>query len=142
MIIDGDGLILGRLASSVSKRLLKGEDLVVLNAEKILISGSKDWIHGKYKQRIDRASISNPRRMGPKYPRKPDDIFRRTVRGMLPYKKSKGREAFRKLKVFLGIPPEFKEAEISTLSEAEPKNIKKGIELGKISKLLGANFKL
>ena len=90
MIIDGEGLVLGRLASKVSKILLAGESVDILNAEKIIISGNRDWAYYKYKQRIDRASISNPRDMGPKYPRRPDDIFRRTVRGMIPYKQPKG----------------------------------------------------
>ena len=82
----------------MSKLILAGENVTVLNAEKIMISGSKDWAYKKYKQRIDRASISNPRDMGPKYPRRPDDIFRRTVRGMIPYKKSHGRKLSRLLK--------------------------------------------
>ena len=81
MIIDGEGLVLGRLASKVSKKLLQGEDITVLNADKILISGTKDFTYARYKQRIDRASISNPRDMGPKYPRRPDDILKRKVRG-------------------------------------------------------------
>lgn len=142
MIIDGEGLIMGRLASSISKKLLDGEEIVVLNAEKILISGNKEWAYARYKQRLDRASISNPRKMGPKYPRRPDDIFRRTVRGMLPYRKTTGREAFKKLKVFVGIPKEFEGAEIFKIQEAEPKNIKKSIELGKMSKLLGSKFEV
>jgi ribosomal protein L13, archaeal/eukaryotic len=142
MIIDGEGLIMGRLASTVSKMLLNGESVVVLNAEKILISGTKEWAYARYKQRVDRASISNPRKMGPKYPRRPDDIFRRTVRGMIPYRKTSGREAFKGLKVFVGIPREFEGAEIFKLEEAMPKNIKKSIELGTISKLLGAKFEV
>ncbi|MEN6291563.1 MAG: 50S ribosomal protein L13 [Methanobacterium sp.] len=142
MIIDGEGLIMGRLASTVSKMLLNGESVVVLNAEKILISGTKEWAYARYKQRLDRASISNPRKMGPKYPRRPDDIFRRTVRGMIPYRKTSGREAFKGLKVFVGIPKEFADAEIFKLEEAMPKNIKKSIELGTISKLLGAKFEV
>lgn len=142
MIIDGEGLILGRLASNVSKMLLNGENVVVLNAEKIIISGTKEWAYAKYKQRLDRASISNPRKMGPKYPRRPDDIFRRTVRGMLPYRKTSGREAFKGLKVFVGVPTEYEGAEIFKVQEAEPKNIKKSIELGKVSKLLGAKFEV
>jgi large subunit ribosomal protein L13 len=142
MIIDGEGLILGRLASNVSKKLLNGEEIIVLNAEKIVISGTKEWAYARYKQRLDRASISNPRKMGPKYPRRPDDIFRRTVRGMLPYRKTTGREAFKGLKVFVGIPQEFKGVEISKLPEAEPKNIIKSIELGEVSKLLGAKFEV
>ena len=97
-IIDGEGLVLGRLASTVSKRLLDGEEITIINAEKIIISGNKDFIYAKYKQRVDRASISNPRDLGPKYPRRPDDIFRRTVRGMIPYRKAHGRAAYKKLK--------------------------------------------
>ncbi|MGB9978333.1 50S ribosomal protein L13 [Methanobacterium sp.] len=142
MIIDGEGLIMGRLASTVSKMLLNGENVTILNAEKILISGTKEWAYARYKQRVDRASISNPRKMGPKYPRRPDDIFRRTVRGMIPYRKTSGREAFKGLKVFVGIPKEFENAEIFKLEEAMPKNIKKSIELGTISKLLGAKFEV
>jgi len=140
MIIDGEGLIMGRLAGKISKKLLDGEEIVILNAEKILISGDKDWTYARYKQRLDRASISNPRKMGPKYPRRPDDIFRRTVRGMLPYRKTSGREAFKGLKVFVGIPKEYEGSEIFKVQEAEPKNIKKGMELGKLSRLLGSKF--
>ncbi len=140
MIIDGEGLVLGRLASKVSKKLLEGESITVLNAEKILISGTKEWAYIKYKQRIDRASISNPRTMGPKYPRRPDDIFRRTVRGMIPYKQSKGREAFKTLKVYVGIPNEFEGQETVQLPETMPRHIKKSVELGKISRLLGLKF--
>ena len=142
MIIDGEGLILGRLASNVSKMLLNGDEVVVLNTEKILISGNKEWAYAKYKQRLDRASISNPRKMGPKYPRRPDDIFRRTVRGMLPYRKTSGREAFKGLKAFVGIPKEYEGAEIFKLQDAEPKNIYKSVELGKVSRLLGAKFEV
>jgi large subunit ribosomal protein L13 len=137
MIIDGEGLVLGRLASKVSKKLLEGESIT---ADKILISGTKEWAYIKYKQRIDRASISNPRTMGPKYPRRPDDIFRRTVRGMLPYKQSTGREAFKTLKVYVGVPNEFKGQETLQLPETMPRHIKKSVELGKISRLLGSKF--
>jgi large subunit ribosomal protein L13 len=140
MIIDGEGLVLGRLASIVSKKLLEGEEITILNAEKIIISGTKDWAYAKYKQRIDRASISNPRRMGPKYPRRPDDIFRRTVRGMIPYKQPTGRDAFKSLKVYLGVPQEFEGQELVQVEEAVPRNITKSVELGKLSRLLGAKF--
>ena len=140
MIINGEGHILGRLASVISKHLLEGEEVIVLNADKIMLSGSKDWAYAKYKQRVDRASISNPRDLGPKYPRRPDDIFRRTVRGMLPYKKSKGKESYKKLQSYVGVPREFKDAEYQKIPQAEYNDLKKGIELGELSKLLGAKF--
>ncbi|MBX7076323.1 MAG: 50S ribosomal protein L13 [Methanobacteriaceae archaeon] len=140
MIINGEGHILGRLASITSKKLLEGEEVIILNADKIMLTGNKDWAYAKYKQRVDRKSISNPRDLGPKYPRRPDDIFRRTVRGMLPIKKSKGKVAYKGLKAFVGIPSEYTESEIETVPEAEYTHIKKGIELGEVSKLLGAEF--
>lgn len=140
MIVDGEGSILGRLASTVSKALLNGEEVVVLNAEKIIITGNKDWAYARYKQRVDRKSISNPRDLGPKYPHRPDDIFRRTVRGMLPIKKTKGRVAYKNLKAFVGVPNEYKDAEITAVPQAEVENVKKSIELGEISRLLGAKF--
>ena len=140
IIINGEGHILGRLASVVSQNLLNGEEVVVLNAEKIMLTGNKDWAYAKYKQRVDRASISNPRDLGPKYPRRPDDIFRRTVRGMLPFKKSKGRTAFKGLKAFVGVPAEYENLEIVNIPETQYNDLKKGIELGEVSKLLGAKF--
>ena len=140
MIVNGEGHILGRLASVISKQLLEGEEIVVLNAEKIMITGNKDWAYAKYKQRVDRASISNPRDLGPKYPRRPEDIFRRTVRGMLPMKKTKGRNAFKGLKAFVGVPKEFQDQEAINVPNAEYGDIKKGMELGEVSKLLGAKF--
>ena len=140
MIVDGEGSILGRLASTVSKALLNGEEVVVLNAEKIIITGNKDWAYARYKQRVDRKSISNPRDLGPKYPHRPDDIFRRTVRGMLPIKKTKGRVAYKNLKAFVGVPNEYKDAEITAVPQAEIENVKKSIELCEISRLLGAKF--
>ena len=140
MIINGEGLIMGRLASLVSKKLLNGEEIIILNAEKIIISGNKEWAYAKYKQRLDRASISNPRKMGPKFPRRPEDIFRRAVRGMLPYRKTSGREAYKRLKVFVGIPDAYEESEMFEMQEAKAKHIKKGIELGKMSRLLGSKF--
>ena len=115
MIIDGEGCVLGRLASVTSKNLLEGEEVVILNAEKIMLTGNKDWAYAKYKQRVDRASISNPRDLGPKYPRRPDDIFRRTVRGMLPFKKSKGKTAYKGLKAFVGVPAEYADAELQAV---------------------------
>ena len=140
MIIDGQGHILGRLASVISKKLLEGEEIVVLNAEEIMMTGNKDWAYAKYKQRVDRKSISNPRDLGPKYPKRPDDIFRRTVRGMLPFTKSKGKTAFKGLKAFVGVPEEYANSEIETIPEAQYTHIKKGVKLGEISELLGAKF--
>lgn len=133
MIIDANGAILGRLASKVSKKLLKGEKVVVLNSEKIVVSGNPKAIIARFKEKLDRG---DPHK-GPFYPKYPDRIFRRVVRGMLPYKKDKGAKAFRKLKVFVGNPENLEGKKIG-------KNVddlrSKYITLNNLSKRLGAKL--
>lgn len=104
MIVDGRNAILGRLATQTAKHLLKGEDITIVNAEKIIITGNKKQIITKYIARRQRGSTEK----GPYFPKTPEAIIRRTVRGMLPYKTGRGREAFRKLRVHVDIPEELK----------------------------------
>ncbi|MEM4294024.1 MAG: uL13 family ribosomal protein, partial [Thermoplasmata archaeon] len=81
------------------------------------------------------------KRKGPFFPRMPDRILRRTVRGMLPYSKSKrGREAYRRLKVYIGVPEEFKNYRAVGVPEAEGRGKVKFMTLAELSKALGAKF--
>lgn len=107
-IIDADGAVLGRLASYTAKKLLNGEKVVIVNAEKIIISGRKEDIYAKYKQRIDRADRANPKK-GPMFPRVPDMLVRRTVRGMVNYKTTRGAKAYKSLRVVMGVPDDYKD---------------------------------
>ena len=43
----------------------------------------------------------------PTHPRRPDNYVRRVVRGMLPWKKSSGKDAFRRVRVFIGTPADY-----------------------------------
>ena len=105
MIVDATGLVLGRLASVTAKRLLAGEEIQIINAEKAIITGSKDNIYDKYLARRHRGT----KERGPYYPRRPEMIFLRTVRGMLPYKLRRGRDAMSRLRVYIGVPKELKD---------------------------------
>jgi len=140
-VIDATDLILGRLASLVAKELLNGEEIVIVNAEECAITGSKESILQKYRERRERKSIVNPRRHGPHYPRRPDGILRRAIRGMLPYKKEKGRRAFKRLRVYVGTPKEF-EGKAESIEEIKvfKLEIPKYMKLKELSKLLGAKF--
>lgn len=140
-VIDAKDLILGRLASLVAKELLNGEEIVIVNAEECAITGSKESILQKYRERRERKSLVNPRRHGPHYPRRPDGILRRAIRGMLPYKKDKGRKAFKRLKVYVGTPKEF-EGKAESIEEIKvfKLEIPKYMKLKELSKLLGAKF--
>ncbi len=106
-IINGEGHILGRLASIVAKRLLNGERITILNADKIVVSGNKKMVIESYKLLFNVKTHYNPYKQGIRRPRSPENIVRRAIRGMLPMNKPKGRKAFRRLKVFSGIPPEY-----------------------------------
>ena len=133
MIVDANGAILGRLASKIAKELLKGEDIVVINSEKIVISGNPDAIFNRFHEKRDRGYSSK----GPFYPQYPDRILVRSVRGMLPYKKEKGKKALKKLKVFMGNPDNLKGEKISKASE----DLKcKFVNLEQVCKKLGANL--
>ncbi len=98
MIIDADGAVLGRLASTVAKKLLMGEEITIINSEKAIVTGNPEVIIKKY---IANRNRCNPTQ-GPFYPRYPDTLVRRVIRGMLPYKKERGRKALKNLKVFIG----------------------------------------
>ncbi len=116
-IIDAENAVIGRLASVVAKRLLNGEKIILINANKGIISGDPDSIAKKYFQRWRIKTKSNPLK-GPFYPRQPDQILKRTVRGMLPYKKSRGKEAYKRLLVFQEKPIQFNESKIEIIPEA------------------------
>ncbi|MGB9732487.1 MAG: 50S ribosomal protein L13 [Candidatus Micrarchaeia archaeon] len=123
-IINVEGAILGRAASKIAKMLLNGDTVVVLNAEKMLISGHEKDIVENYKQRIELKDKANPEH-SPYWSRRPDLLVKRVIRGMLPYKKAKGKKAYRLLKVYMGIPEIYKNKKIE---EIEKKDIKKMFE--------------
>lgn len=113
-IINAEGLILGRMASTVAKRLLRGETITIVNAEKAVISGKRK---SKVRAAKEFLQVGHPRK-GPFHYRRPDRIVRRTVRGMLPYKQPKGKQAYKRLKVFTGAPEQVKDQEMETVAEA------------------------
>ena len=133
-VIDATGLILGRMASHIAKRLLQGEEIIVVNAEKAAISGKRLRIVKEAKRFLE---IGHPRK-GPLHRRRPDRIVRRTVRGMLPRKKPKGKQAYKRLKVFLEVPEEFKGKEMQTIPNANAEKLRcPYITVGKLAEEIG-----
>jgi large subunit ribosomal protein L13 len=114
-LINADGLILGRMASKVAKKLLNGEEVIIVNAEKSVLSGKKKSKVAEAKEFLE---VGAPMR-GPFHSRRPDRIVRKTVRGMLPFKQPKGKNAYKKLKVFMGVPDELRDQKMDTLTESQ-----------------------
>ena len=140
VVYDANDKVLGRLASVVAKDLLKGKSVAVVNAEKAFISGNRLKIVKKYKVRLNLQEKENPEH-SPHWSRRPDFLVRRIIRGMLPYhKKPSGKAAFKRLKVYVGIPKELNGLKPMEIKTKAPKSMYVGyVYVGELSKLLGYN---
>ena len=137
-VIDADGLIVGRMASKIAKMLLEGEEVAVVNSEKALFTGGKTAVYNDHKRKRELVH----KRKGPFYPRMPDAIVKRSIRGMLPYQKPRGRTAFKNLRVYIGIPKEHEKAKTETIKDAQLKGSSKYISVGEISIKLGSKYRV
>jgi len=135
-VIDGRNLIYGRLASNVAEMIMDGQEVVVLNAEAIIVTGERSQVLADFKHKVDVGEAT--KRKGPFYPRRADLLFKRCVRGMIPRNTTTGREAFRRLHVFVGTPKQFEDSEKIKPEEAVKSISCKYITLGEISERLGS----
>jgi large subunit ribosomal protein L13 len=111
-VVDADGAVLGRLASRIAATLRGkhnplytphadlGDSVVVINAEKIVLTGRKmDQKHYyRHSGYIGGLKTITAKKLIEK---RPEDVIRFAVKGMLP-KNSLGRKLFKKLKVYAG----------------------------------------
>ncbi len=137
VVVDARDCILGRVASQVAQRALDGERVAVVNAEDAVITGDKEDVFETYRTR---AQLGSDR--GPNYPKRPDMILKRSVRGMLPYKKPRGREAFEGIRVYVGNPYEGdddREAEVLEGTSLDRLSNIRFVHLGEVADQLGAN---
>lgn len=105
MLLDAENSVLGRLAAVAAKQALLGEEIKIINCEKAVITGDKKGTIEAYMKLLD---IGQPQQ-GPFVQRRPDLFVRRVVRGMLPRRQIRGREALSRVKCYIGIPPDVSE---------------------------------
>jgi large subunit ribosomal protein L13 len=116
-VIDGKNAVLGRLASFVAKEALKGEEIKILNCEHVIITGNKKFIEKDFLQKRSRVGT---RQIGPKVSRMSEKIVKRAIRGMLPdHRVGRGREAFKRIMCYTGIPSELKDSKKISLGGEE-----------------------
>lgn len=133
-VYDASNQILGRIATSVAKDLLKGENVYIVNCEKAAISGNPKVTEEHYLHRVQRGDPHH----GPFFPKTPQGIVKRTIRGMIPFSKNKGQEAFRRLRVYVGIPDDIKDKNFIRIEEADVNKLRcKHITVGELSLALG-----
>jgi large subunit ribosomal protein L13 len=138
VLINAQGLIVGRLSSIVAKKLLAGDEVTIINADKAILSGAKVMTFGEYKRAVDRGTTEK----GPYFPKRPDAILKRAIRGMLPYKAQRGKDAMARLRIYIGLPAELQGQQAITLEKASADRLSsyRYMELGELSKQLGAKF--
>ncbi len=134
-VIDGKGLILGRLCTVVAKGALLGESFEIVNIGEVIIVGNKKFTFGKYKNMREKGRPIQ----GPFIKRSAKDLFKRSLRNMLPYKKPRGREALERIKAYKGLPERYKGKELETIEGANVSKISttKFVKLQDVTKFLG-----
>ena len=140
VVVDAKDRVLGRLASTVAKQLLNGKKVAIVNAEMAFVTGNKIALVRRYRTRLNLQEKENPEH-SPYWPRRPDMLVRRVVRGMLPYhKKPSGKTAYRNLRVFMGVPSSLSKAKMTVIETKEPKKMYvKYLYIKELSQLLGYN---
>ena len=133
LVVDAGDCILGRVSSEVAARAMDGARVAVVNAERAVITGNEESTMAVYRKRADIGSDS-----GPYYPKRPDGIMKRAIRGMVPYKTVRGREAFENVRVYVGAPFDEEGEVVEGTSLDRLSNIK-FTSLGEVSEQLGAN---
>ena len=139
-VVDATNVVLGRLASYVAKEALRGRRVVVINAEKAVISGTKARVVARAKTKLKTRTLANQAKT-PTHPRRPDNYVRRVIRGMLPWKKSRGKEAFHRVRVYIGSPEDYASRPQQKVPEADAAKLRVPyITVGQLSKEIGGDF--
>ncbi len=137
--IDAKDLIVGRMGSHVAKQVLLGHSVNIFNCEKAVMTGTPRYNVAQYGYLI--RETGQPQ-TGPFLARQPDRFVRRQIRGMLPHKKTRGAEAWKRIMCYIGVPDEFKSRKLQSLDFAHVRHKKtmKLITIGEICKSLGGKF--
>lgn len=138
IIVDASNCIAGRICSNVSKLLIQGNRVAIINSERAMLSGNRYKTIEDYKKYLEVGSVTNPIH-GPYHPRRPDRILTKMVRGMISRRKSSGILAFKRLRVYIGMPTELQSSkEIKIFDDAKiTKSESYYITIGDIAKQIG-----
>jgi large subunit ribosomal protein L13 len=118
VVVDATNCIAGRMCSHISKLLLQGNRVAIVNAEKAMLSGNRYKTIDSYKEHLGINSVTNPIH-GPFHPRRPDTILSKMVRGMVPKRKPDGISAFKRLRVYMGVPEGMKSAKMESFDDSK-----------------------
>ena len=122
-VYDAENMVVGRLGSKVAKAALLGEKVVIVNVEKAIITGDRRSVIERWKETFNIRTSYNPRK-GPFHHRRPDKMVRRMIRGMLPWPTPRGKEAFKRIHTYIGVPDEYTESDKIVLEGSQYKSFR------------------
>jgi large subunit ribosomal protein L13 len=119
VVVDATNCIAGRMCSHVSKLLLQGNRVNIVNAEKAMLSGNRYKTIELYKEHLGISSVTNPIH-GPFHPRRPDTILSK------------------RLRVYMGVPERIKGAKMQSFADSKiSKPESYYISIGEVAKQIG-----
>ncbi|MDH5704173.1 MAG: 50S ribosomal protein L13 [Aigarchaeota archaeon] len=143
-VIDATDHVVGRLASVVAKRLLQGQRITIVNAEKAVFKGNERSIKEHYLMLARRKQLSSHKKITVWYPRRPETLLKSSITRMLPKKKPRGRNAAKRLRVYTGVPNQYTSRELQTIEKAQSRGatsssgkILKTMTLGDLARDMG-----
>ena len=117
IIIDATGAVFGRLCSFAAKNALEGNEVIIINSEKAVITGNKQNIIQKYLALRPSGGHSQKR---PRYTKIPSYMIKRGIRGMLPdHRKGIGKQALSKIRCYDDFPKEFKDQKMNEVQRVD-----------------------
>ncbi|ABU81369.1 50S ribosomal protein L13 [Ignicoccus hospitalis] len=138
VVIDATNQIVGRMASHIAKMLLEGWEVNVINAEKAVLSGEPTRVVKGYQILLNVKTHTNPYRNKIKRPRTPIAIIKDAVKGMLPKHNTRGREALKRLKVYIGEPEYVPKENLMRFPDADALRLSgKYITVGEVARRMG-----
>lgn len=106
VIFDAEGAVIGRLCAVCAKLSLQGHKIDIVNIEKAVMTGRREYIIEMYRKRRHMTQKANPEEAA-KWPRRPDYFFKNMLKGMLPKRTSRSKVAAGRTMAHIGVPAEF-----------------------------------
>ncbi len=121
IVIDATKGIVGRIASYAAKQAMLGKKVVIVNCDHAVVSGTHNNIVDEYNTLRRKGGSSMN---GPFFPKNPERLMKRTVRGMLAYTQQRGRDALERVMCYNAVPLEFANSKkITIVKELKTKSM-------------------
>lgn len=123
VVIDATDQILGRMATYVVRLLKEGKRVIIINAEKAVVSGKRGKVLDGYRLLFKVRTMYNPQKSGIRRPRSPINLVKRTIRGMVP-KNYTGKLMLKRVKVYVGEPADIDKSKAISFQNCNKSRIK------------------